>query len=87
MKSSVGHRVKVLPKDADILHSQRLLWGRVLDDLSERVGHRRGVSAGASVAAIVATADALRNDHAGENGRAALSGASGAAGRRGAQVV
>src|SRR5258708_9870832 len=67
------------------------LWGLshelLLDHVSERVGYRRGVSAGASVAAIVPTAGALRDDHAGEHGCAALSGACGAAGRPGAQVV
>src|SRR5712671_1524069 len=67
------------------------LWGLshelLLDHVSARVGYRRGVSAGASVAAIVPTAGALRDDHAGEHGCAALSGACGAAGWRGAQVV
>src|SRR5258708_19340062 len=67
------------------------LWGLshelLLDHVSERVGHRRGVSAGASVAAIVPATSALRDDHAGEHGCAALSGACGAAGRPGAQGV
>src|SRR5258708_10836411 len=67
------------------------LWGLshelLLDHVSERVGYRRGVSAGASVAAIVPTAGALRDDHAGEHGCAALSVACGAAGWRDAPVV
>src|SRR3984893_19127497 len=67
------------------------LWGRshelLLDDVSERVGHRRSVSAGASIAAIVPTAGALRDHHAGEHGRAALSGSAGPTGRCSGEIV
>src|SRR5438128_1690463 len=67
------------------------LWGLshelLLDDLSERVGHRCGVSAGGSVAAVVPATGALRDNHAGEHRRAALSGSAGAAGRCSAEVV
>src|SRR6266852_87278 len=63
--------------------SEELLLG----DLSERAGHRRGVSAGGSVATAVPATGALRDDHPGEHRRAALSGSAGPAGRRSAEVV
>jgi len=49
--------------------------------------HRCGVSAGARVAAVVPATGALRDNHAGEHRRAALSGSAGAAGRCSAEVV
>src|SRR5437879_9692255 len=60
------------------------LWGLshelLLDDVSERVGHRRSVSAGASIAAIVPTAGGLGDDHRGAPRRAARCGSAGPAG-------
>src|ERR1700674_1394024 len=49
----------------------------LLDDVSKRVGDRRGVSASRRVAAAVPAPGALRDDHPGEHRRAALSGAAG----------
>src|SRR2546427_4022572 len=54
-----------------------LSGGLLLDDVSERVGDRRGVSAGGRVAAAVPASGALRDDHSREHRRAALSGAAG----------
>src|SRR5207245_4972944 len=54
-----------------------LSGGLLLDDVSERVGDRRGVSAGGRVAAAVPAAGAVRDDHSREHRRAALSGAAG----------